>query len=78
MKKHTFTVTLTFDGKITSDEDIKTLAQNIAESLKHTADTVGLAPVESETCTYKIEVENEFLPEARTGFEITKGTWSKF
>ena len=76
MKKHTFTVTLTFDSKITSDQDIKKIAENIADSLRHTADTAGISP-DDEHCTYKIEVDNQFLPEARTGFEIVKGSWSK-
>lgn len=78
MKIHQFIVTLKFDGKITSDEEIQQLAQNIAESLKHTSDTAGLAPDGADTFTTEIDVIPDFLPDARVGYKIDKGTWKQF
>ena len=77
MKIHQFIVTLTFDGKITSNEEIQQLAQNIADSLKHTSDTAGLTPDDSETYTSKIEVTPQFLPDAKVGYEIQKASWKQ-
>lgn len=57
MKTVHFNVSLSFHDHIYKDEEIKELAKNIAESLKHTADTCGLAPEDSETFTTKIEVK---------------------
>lgn len=65
MKKHTFTVTLTFADKVGDDNDIKAMAFKIADALRHECDSGnGLAPENSETFTKEIEVSNEFLPEA--------------
>ena len=64
MKKHTFTVTLTFDGNIKSEKEIKEIAEKIALSLKHTADTAGIAPDESETeFTGEVKIVNSDDPD---------------
>lgn len=65
MKTQTFTVKLTFSEKMTSDEDIKEIAQNIADAIKHAADTSGIAPEEADGYTTEIEVTPQFLPEAK-------------
>lgn len=57
MSKHlTYTVTLTFEDKIVSNDEIKEVGENIARALKHEADTMGLAPENSETFTKQITV----------------------
>ena len=61
-KTHTFLVTLTFSDKITSDEDIKTITNNIAGGLQDVADHQGLAPDDAEFYTTKVEVTPPFLP----------------
>jgi len=70
MKKHTFTVTLTFSGKITSDEDIKELADNIARGLQDVANHQGLAPESSEEFTKIIEVVPVNFPEAKVTINL--------
>lgn len=65
MKKHTFTVTLTLSDKVSDDEAIKEMAYKIADALRHECDSGnGLAPDKSDAFTEKIEVSNQFLPEA--------------
>lgn len=64
-KTQTFSVTLTFSDKITSDEDIKIITDNIAKGLQDVANHLGLAPDESDFYTTKIEVTPQFLPEAK-------------
>lgn len=45
MKTVALTVWITFSGEIEENaENLKELSNNIAESLKHTADTSGLSP----------------------------------
>jgi len=45
MKKIVFTVELEFDEKITSDEDIKTVAENVADAITISCDHgTGIAP----------------------------------
>ena len=65
MKTQSFTVTLTFSDKITSDEDVATITQNILNSLVHTANTSGISPDEGDSYTTRIEVEPQFLLEAK-------------
>ena len=69
MKKHTFTVTLKFADKITSDEEIQELAQNVANAVTAFADTAGIAPEASESYLTGIEVTPQFLPEAKVKVE---------
>lgn len=56
MRELKFIVTLTFADKIVDDNEIQEVAENIANALKHEADTHGLAPEASETYTEKINV----------------------
>ena len=56
MKKLTFTVSLTFEDKIVDDNEIQEVGKKIADALKHEANTLGLAPEESETFTREIDV----------------------
>lgn len=70
MKTQTFTVTLTFSEKVSSDDDIKKIAENIANSLEHTADTAGISPDDADYYTTKIEVTPQFLPEAKVSVII--------
>ncbi len=70
MKTQSFTVTLTFSNKITSDDDIKEITRNIADALKHSADTYGLAPESADGFTTVIEVTPEFLPKAKVRIPI--------
>jgi len=63
MKKHQFMVELEFEDKISGDDEIKEIMQNILESLKHCCDTAGLAPEDSETFTTKITVSNSIINE---------------
>jgi hypothetical protein len=77
MKTQTFTVTLTFSGKVTSDDEIKETAFKIADALRHECDSGnGLAPELSDSFTEKIEVSNQFLPEATTVVDMS-GAGSK-
>ena len=79
MKKHTFTVTLTFADKITSDEEIQELAQNVANAVTAFADTAGIAPEASESYLTSIEVTPQFLPEAKieVAYDFNKGWANK-
>jgi hypothetical protein len=77
MKKHTFTVTLTLSDKVSDDEAIKEMAFKIADALRHECDSGnGLAPEMSDSFTEKIEVSNQFLPEATTVVDMS-GAGSK-
>ena len=70
MKTLQFTVTLSFEGKVTSDEEIREVTRNIAESLEHTANTKGLAPEMSDTYTTRIDVSANVLPDEYTFIEL--------
>ena len=61
MKKITFTLTLEFEDKISSDEEIKEVAENIARAIRSDANTCGIAPEESETFTKDITVSSDVL-----------------
>lgn len=77
MKKHTFTVTLTLSDKVSDDDAIKEMAFKIADALRHECDSGnGLAPEMSDAFTEKIEVSNQFLPEATTIVDMS-GAGSK-
>lgn len=41
MKKHTFTVSITFEDKITDDNEINEVANNIAKAIEFYADGMG-------------------------------------
>ena len=76
MKTHTFTVTLTFEDKITSDSEIAEMVQNIAIALKNGTDGYGLVPEASETFTRKIEVTSE-VAKVTKGFVIKDGMFKE-
>jgi len=61
MKKLTYVVSITFEDKIYSDDEIKEVAKNIANSLKEQADHQGLAPDCSDTFTKEISVSSSGL-----------------
>lgn len=59
MKKHTFTVTLTFSEDVSDHKVINHIGETIAGSLKHTADTLGILGDDVEGYTKKIEVTHQ-------------------
>jgi NAD(P)H-hydrate repair Nnr-like enzyme with NAD(P)H-hydrate epimerase domain len=59
MKKLTFTVTIEFEDKITQDNEISEVADNIADAIVDAARGFGIAPNDSETYTKAIEVYSE-------------------
>lgn len=57
MSKHlTYVVTVSFEDKIVSDNDIKEVGENIARAIKNEANGMGIAPENSDTFTKKIVV----------------------
>ncbi len=70
--KHKFIVTIEFADKITDDNEINEIANNIANALKTEATNYGLVPDDSETYTKKIEVETvkAELPNFSTSREL--------
>lgn len=59
MKTINFVVTLTLSGNIATDDySLKEMAQNIADSIKHGADTAGIAPEGCDEYVKEIEVSN--------------------
>jgi len=60
-KKVKFVVELEFEDSISDDNEIKEIAKNIAEALKHAANTYGLAPEKSETFTKSVIVSERGL-----------------
>jgi hypothetical protein len=60
-KKQTFVVTVEFADKICDDNEIKEIAENIASSIIHTANTGGIAPEDSETYTKSVQVSQNGL-----------------
>jgi len=60
-KDLTFRVELTFSEKVTSDDDIMEIAQNIADALKSHANTAGLAPEGGDSFTEIIRVTPNYL-----------------
>lgn len=64
MKKQTFTVTVEFEDKIHSDEEIMEVAENIAKGIAERADNgMGIAPEKSDTYLVSIAVTPQFLPD---------------
>ena len=58
MKKITFVVSIDFEDKIYSDDDIQEIANNVANGLIRQANNEGLAPEESDTFTNAITISN--------------------
>lgn len=59
MRKLTFTVTVEFEDKITQDNEISQVADNIADAIVERAQGYGIAPDDSETYTTSVEVSSE-------------------
>jgi len=70
MKTLTFTVNIEFTGKVTSDEEIKEVANNVLRAIVGEAnDGMGIAPeLNEDALTSVITVTPQFLPEG----EISK------
>ncbi len=67
MKKQTFIVTLTFEDKISDDNDILEIAKNIARAIKNEANNgMGITTDFSDTYTKTIQVKPQFLEETIT------------
>jgi hypothetical protein len=66
MKKQTFIVTLTFESKISDDNDILDIAKNIARAIKTETNGIGIAPLDGDTYLENIEVKPQFLEEIIT------------
>ena len=63
MKKQTFIVTLTFEDKISGDNDILEIANSIARAIKNETNGIGISPQNSDNYTKTIEVKSQFLEE---------------
>jgi hypothetical protein len=64
-KKLSFNVTLTFESKITDDNDILEIAKNIARAIKNEANSgMGITTDFSDTYTETIEVKPQYLDES--------------
>ena len=75
MKSQTFTVTLNFSSKVTSDNDIKEIALKMAHALRHECDSGnGLAPDDSDSFTKEIIISHDFVPEACTVVDMSKAS----
>lgn len=62
-KVHSFTLTLKFSDKVVSDEEIREIAQNIANGIKTQIDGSGMAPEDSDAFTEEFSVKHQFLDE---------------
>ena len=49
MKKLSFTVTLTFESKISDDNEIMDVAKNIARAIKAETNGIGISPLDGDT-----------------------------
>ena len=58
MKKHNFTIHITFEDSINDDNEIKEIAENIAKALKNASNNFDIAPEDSETSVIEIGVSN--------------------
>lgn len=58
-KKLTFTVTVEFEDKITDDNEVAEVAQNIVNAITSHADTAGIAPEASETYMKSVTAKND-------------------
>lgn len=60
MKTINFNITVDFDEKITDDNEIKEVAQNILNGIVRQTEECGLTPFDSETVATKIVVSEQF------------------
>ena len=61
MRKLTFTVTVEFANKITDDNEINEVANNIAKAIVDRANHEGIAPENSDNYTESVEIQSETL-----------------
>ena len=66
MKKVVLTITLTFADKVSSDEDLQEVAENIADAIKHASNTYKIAPENSDTFLTAVEVSSDVLEVSAT------------
>ena len=63
-RKLTFSVTIEFTDKISSDDDVMEIRDNILRAIVDEADRgLGIAPDGSDTCTKVVTVKPQFLDE---------------
>jgi len=60
-KKQTFIVTLEFESKITQDEDLIVIAENIARAIKLETNGLGIAPDYGDTYVENVTVKPQYL-----------------
>jgi hypothetical protein len=61
MKKIVLTVVLEFEDKISDDNELREVAENVAEAIISHANTAGIAPESSETYLKKVNVKSDVL-----------------
>ncbi len=61
MKKVILTLTLEFADGICDDSDLQELADNVTDSIMHTADTAGISPHNSDTYLVSVTASNDVL-----------------
>jgi hypothetical protein len=66
MKKLTFSVTVEFAEKITSDNDVLQVAKNIAAAIVDETNGMGIAPQDSDNYTKLVSVTPQFINETVT------------
>lgn len=69
MKTIQITMQVNFDGKITSDEEIKEVVNNIKSAILDRADNGFISPVENDSVSF----ESVTLYEQFTGYQTTEG-----
>ena len=65
----TYTVSITFEDKIYSDENIREIGNNIIAGLVNQANTIGLSPENSDTFTKAITVSKDGIELAQYSYE---------
>lgn len=61
MNKLQFTVTVEFADKITDDNQIMEVANNVARAIINEVNGMGIAPEDSDTYTKTVSVKPQFL-----------------
>ena len=64
--KLTFTVTLEFESKITDDNDVRQVAENIARAIVSETNGEGIAPQDGDTYLQNVAVKPMYLDEVIT------------
>ena len=61
MRKVTLTIVLEFEDKISDDNELREVAENVAEAIVSHANTAGIAPEASETFLRNVDVQSDVL-----------------